>query len=314
MRRRPQKKPVILMYHRIADPEWDPWALCVSAKCFSDQLEFLRATRTVMTMDELADAHRRSRIPADAVAITFDDGYRDNLTTAKPLLQKHEVPATFFLATGAIASESPFWWDELADMVLGARAGSLQSLRPELTFTFAEREAGDNKAWRAAMGASTRRQSVYLDIWWRLRDMAVPARDVEMGRLRDVFGAVPPRPDSLPMGREEIMALVADDLASIGAHSVTHPALGSLTALEQRSEIAESIRMCRELVGHEIRGFAYPYGDVSTTAIESVQRCGLRWACSTAKRAVTSQSLYDLPRVQVLEWDAESFAAVLSAI
>ncbi len=195
MRRRPQKKPVILMYHRIADPEWDPWALCVSAKCFSDQLEFLRATRTVMTMDELADAHRRSRIPADAVAITFDDGYRDNLTTAKPLLQKHEVPATFFLATGAIASESPFWWDELADMVLGARAGSLQSLRSELTFTFAEREAGDNKAWRAAMGASTRRQSVYLDIWWRLRDMAVPARDVEMGRLRDVFGAVPPRPE-----------------------------------------------------------------------------------------------------------------------
>jgi peptidoglycan/xylan/chitin deacetylase (PgdA/CDA1 family) len=312
MRRRPKKKPAILMYHRIADPEWDPWALSVSAGCFSDQLEFLRATRTVMTMDELADAHGRGRIPADAVAITFDDGYRDNLTTAKPLLQKHQVPATFFLATAAIGSGSPFWWDELADMVLGARAGSSQSVCSECTF--GEREAADNKAWRAAMGASTQRQSAYLDTWWRLRDMAVPARDVEMARLREVFGAVSRLPDSLPMDREEITALVADNLASIGAHSVTHPALGRLTPSDQCSEIADSVRMCRELVGHEVRGFAYPYGDISVTAIESVRRCGLGWACSTEPKAVTSQSLYDLPRVQVLEWDAENIAAVLSAL
>ena len=110
--------PAILMYHRIATPDVDPWGLSVSPERFAEQVHALRARRTTLSMDAFVARLRSGALPHDAVALTFDDGYLDNLRRAKPILEAAGVPATVFLTTGRIGTGEEFWWDELARMVL----------------------------------------------------------------------------------------------------------------------------------------------------------------------------------------------------
>ena len=110
--------PAILMYHRIATPDVDPWGLSVSPERFAEQVQALRARRTILSMDAFVTRLRSGDLPHDAVALTFDDGYLDNLRRAKPILEAADVPATVFLTTGRIGTGKEFWWDELARMVL----------------------------------------------------------------------------------------------------------------------------------------------------------------------------------------------------
>ena len=82
----PQPQPVILLYHRIGRPELDPWGLSVSPENFVQQMAYLRQFRRPMALDGFVDGLCQGQLPANAVAVTFDDGYVDNLTVAKPIL------------------------------------------------------------------------------------------------------------------------------------------------------------------------------------------------------------------------------------
>jgi len=115
--RPPQPKPVILMYHRIANEAVDPWRLAVSPARFEEQLKVLRRTRHPLTLVDFVRRFKDGSLPAHAVALTFDDGYADNLLAAKPRLAAADVPATVFLATGYIDRPEEFWWDELARLL-----------------------------------------------------------------------------------------------------------------------------------------------------------------------------------------------------
>src|SRR5216683_2007269 len=116
--RRP--RPVILMYHRVSFARHDPWGLAVDPERFEEQIAYVKRHRTPMSMEEMVDRLRSKTLPANAVAVTFDDGYRDNLVNAKPVLARHGVPATLFLAMGFVNRDIPFWWDELAAMILAS--------------------------------------------------------------------------------------------------------------------------------------------------------------------------------------------------
>src|SRR5262245_51197852 len=96
--------PLILMYHRIAEAEADPWRLAISPTLFDEQLELLKQTRLVLPLVEFGRLHHAGQLPANAVAITFDDGYACNALRAAPLLEKYGLTATIFLTTGLISS------------------------------------------------------------------------------------------------------------------------------------------------------------------------------------------------------------------
>jgi peptidoglycan/xylan/chitin deacetylase (PgdA/CDA1 family) len=69
-------------------------------------------------MSAFLDLLESGRLPANAAAVTFDDGYADNLKAAKPRLQRAGAPATVFIATGYVGERREFWWDELARIIL----------------------------------------------------------------------------------------------------------------------------------------------------------------------------------------------------
>src|SRR5215469_10551845 len=102
-----KRAPAILMYHRVAALQQDPWDLAVSPDTFEQQLAYLKRNHTTMGLDKLVQGLRSGKLPDNAVAITFDDGYRDNLVQAKPLLAHYGLSATLFLVTGWVVSSRP---------------------------------------------------------------------------------------------------------------------------------------------------------------------------------------------------------------
>ena len=314
--RRP--RPVILMYHRVAVARHDPWGLAVDPERFEEQIAYLKHHRTPMSVGELVDRLRSKTLPADAVAVTFDDGYRDNLVNAKPVLARHGVPTTLFLATGFINQDTPFWWDELATMILA----STQTIRDQqvwageaTTLEWGEAERSDIAGgWRVSDETRTARQNAYLAIWRKLQRVTAAERDIAMNSLRCHLGTTHD-PLGKPMSSDEIGAFLSDGLVELGAHTVTHPALTFLSRLESRREIEDSGLRCRALATKCVNGFAYPYGDMSSEVRSDVARLGFSWACSTEGGFVDGKQLdiYALPRVAVPNAPIGTLVALMTA-
>jgi peptidoglycan/xylan/chitin deacetylase (PgdA/CDA1 family) len=110
------RRPLVLVYHRIAFLPSDRWGLAVSPETFDAQLRLLRRFFRPVALHELLDAVRHGN-GRGCVAVTFDDGYADNYATALPLLEKNGVPATFFVTSDPIEHGREFWWDELERQV-----------------------------------------------------------------------------------------------------------------------------------------------------------------------------------------------------
>ena len=108
---------VVLMYHSIAGPasaEWIDPRNRIAPEVFARQMGMLARSRRVISMTQLAEAiHLGETQPAGTVAITFDDGYLDNLAIAAPIRTELNLPATLYLPTGYVERGEPQWIDRL---------------------------------------------------------------------------------------------------------------------------------------------------------------------------------------------------------
>lgn len=313
----PQPKPLILVYHRIAKALIDPWGLAVTPAHFDEHLRVLRRTRRPMPLTQFVRELVAGSLPANAVAITFDDGYADNLLAAKPRLAAAGIPATVFLATGYIERPGEFWWDELAGLLLlEDRARSLTLVVGDHTLSF-ELETVTavcgGETWRAWSSPLTRRQAAFVAIWDTLRHLEAAQREIKLHELRSIFSGRERRSGAgRALTRAEARVLASDGLVSIGAHTITHPLLTQLSHAERLVEIAESKAACEAIVGKPVTAFAYPYGDLDAEVRATVATTGFAIACSAVPGAVTTASdVLALPRIQVLDWDGDAFAQAL---
>jgi peptidoglycan/xylan/chitin deacetylase (PgdA/CDA1 family) len=293
--------------------------LAVSPSRFGEQLDVLRRTRFPLPLDDFVDRLRAGRLPRNAVAVTFDDGYADNLHVAKPRLAGADIPAILFLPTGHLGRSSSFWWDELAELILladGPTTLSLSVRGKHMGLALGERLAGDrDPTWEAWSVPLTSRQKAYVAMHRALRPLGDQEREGVMAKIR-ATSAIDPmcnRP-SRPLSRNELRETIKDGLITLGAHSVTHPALTGLGRNEQRRELVESRRDCEEYAQAPIRGFAYPYGDFDSGTRTELAAAGYAYGCSTVSRPVTAFSdALVLPRVQVLDWDGDELESELNA-
>jgi peptidoglycan/xylan/chitin deacetylase (PgdA/CDA1 family) len=315
----PSPKPVILMYHRIANDPVDPWGLCVSPIHFEEQLHVLRRSRAPLPLKDFVRHLLAGTLPAHAVALTFDDGYADNWFAGKPRLAAADVPATVFLATGYLNRPEEFWWDELARLILldeCARSFEVVVRGDAMHFEFGPQSpARDTDTWRAWSAPLTRRQQALFSIWQALRPLKDEERQTLMTGIRSTFEDGHTEPTlARAMTFEEVRALVTDGLVTIGAHTVTHPPLTRLDAGARRREIIESKVTCEALLGAQVPGFAYPYGDLDGEVCSAIGGAGFAYACSTRHGPVTAASdILALPRIQVLDWDGDAFGQALSS-
>ena len=318
---------LILLYHRVADAETDPWSLCVTPRHFAEQVEILgRHVRTV-PLRQLGAALADGKRLEGSVVVTFDDGYADNLHNARPVLERHDVPATFFLTTGYLGGRREFWWDELERLLLqpGVLPERLQLSIDGATHRWelggAARYGAEafqcHRGWRAWEDPPTPRHALYRSLWELLRRVAEDRRWQVLDDLRGWAGAERvARATHRPLSLDEVVAMARGELVEIGAHTVTHPSLSALPAASQRDEIQRSKARLEELLGRSVTSFAYPFGARSDYIGETptiVRDSGYACACSNFTGVVRrSTDRFQLPRVQVKDWGGEEFARRLS--
>jgi peptidoglycan/xylan/chitin deacetylase (PgdA/CDA1 family) len=311
--RRSASRAVILMYHRVADGLVDPWGLAVGTANFRSQIETIARDWHPVSLDELVRAVRVRAVPSRAVAVTFDDGYADNLEAAAPVLVEHGVPATVFVTTGLIGRSSEPWWDELTALVL-EREDLPETLTLELggaerRFRVPPRSEDDRpprvnrvRPWLARPGT---RLEAYYGIWTTLRAAGSAERDrllAEIARWAGMPPRIRPRPGML--SEPQLRELAALPGVDIGCHTVTHPVLPLCSPEAQRGELAGSVEWMRRHLDLDPRHFAYPFGEWDAGAAAMVEALGLDSACTTTAGPVWRRSpVYALPRVPVDDCD-----------
>lgn len=300
-------QPVILMYHRIAEESFDPWGSAVTPSRFAEQLAWLVSNRKVISLAEFAEGHAKGTLPADAAAITFDDGYSCNAKVAAPILERSRASATFFLPVEAIEKSSPFWWDELEQILLDYD-GSHLSLEKE-EFSIGSKHAGDRR-WPPGSPPRTPRQRAYYEIQRRLVTKRPSEIDISMTELRHQARSVG-TPAKGPMSPQEVRR-TGGSLIEFGSHSLTHPWLSTLSREEKAVEICGSADRCAALTGVRPKSFAYPFGELDKESTQLARAAGYNCACSTENAAVEQATpLFALPRVQVGNWRARRLERAL---
>lgn len=315
---------VALMYHRIATPTADPWDLSVSPAHFAEHLEVLRGWAACRSFGDLAASVAASRRPHRMAAITFDDGYRDNLENALPLLEAAGTPATAFVLSGVIGARREFWWDSLTRVFLETA---------ELPETLELATTSGTRVWR--MGPAARCDAAQMRLLTRVRlpfdvrlhprlrllaevrEVLFRADAVEAARLAEALldwaglergGA----PLDQPLTEAEIRRLSASGLVEIGAHTVTHRPLDLLPPAEALAELVGSRAVLREIVGREIETVAYPYGRFGPDTPRLAAQACFAAACTTVEWvAVGAVDPYRFPRIMARNWDGDAFARIL---
>lgn len=298
------KGTLILCYHRVAELPQSPHQLWVSPQRFAEQMEVLAKKFVPVSLAEVAKGLREGKVPDKAVAVTFDDGYADNLWNARPILERFGVPATVFVATGLVDKEEEYYWDELERLLLRQETPS------RLTLAINEHLG----RWQLATLEER------LQAYWHLRDWlqskTPEERETIMERLREHLGADKKgRPTHRLMTVDELRTISHDGLVDIGAHTVHHPDLTALPLERQWWEIVTSKVQLEEWLGRPVRWFAYPYGRGSIATQRLVQEAGFEVACAVAWDAVSkSTNPFWLPRLFVANWDGETFEQKLREV
>jgi peptidoglycan/xylan/chitin deacetylase (PgdA/CDA1 family) len=269
-------------------------------------MEFLARYRNVMSLCELTRRHEMGRLPRDAAAVTFDDGYASNLLFAKPILERLGLPATVFVVSGFLDDPREPWSDELVSLIMGST-----TLPEELVLKL----PGRSECWRGTGWLPRGRKVVHREIHDILLGASAEDRRAAVDRLNEQIGRLPLVTTSRRiLTSQELVELAEGGLVEIGAHTETHPWLPRLDEAAQRREIRASKLTLEGLLGRPIRGFAYPYGEHDAKTVSALSDLRFSYACTTAKGYVHHRdSSLRLPRFCASNWNIEEFSRRFTA-
>jgi peptidoglycan/xylan/chitin deacetylase (PgdA/CDA1 family) len=274
----------ILIYHRVL-AEQDPiFPHEPTAETFNAQISCLKAVFNVLPLSEAIAHLKTGTLPTRAACITFDDGYADNVTRALPILQKHGLHATFFIATEYLNGGRMF-----NDTVIEAiRRSPLRTLNLD-TLGLGNVDIADNEAKVRAIG----------QILPQVKYLPFDVREQAVARIA-ALAQSGPLPNGLMMTTEQLEILHAAGL-EIGGHTARHPILAKLDANAVRKEIAEGKEFLEQTLNTRLRLFAYPNGKPGTDYLPEqaaiVRELGFDAAVSTyCGSATQSSDVFQLPR------------------
>jgi peptidoglycan/xylan/chitin deacetylase (PgdA/CDA1 family) len=281
----------ILIFHRVL-PERDPlFPGEIDAGDFERICGWIKSLFHVLPLDEAIDRWARGRLPQRAACITFDDGYADNCTIALPILRRHGLTAMFYVATGFL--DRGRMWNDTVIEGIRRTSHAMLDLRPLQVDGLGVLDLGSLALRRSAI------DSILHSIKHKRPDERLALADAIAGRAAAAL------PDDLMMRSEQVRELRRGGML-VGAHTVSHPILATLSPDEARREIGDSRRTLESIIDGPVRHFAYPNGkpgaDYNADSVRFVRELGFESAVSTAWGAARRDSdRFQLPRFS--PWD-----------
>jgi len=283
----------ILMLHRVTAVPERPLGLNRHLNIAPDFLDAVIADMKAsgyafVSMDEAVERIKRGGEGGLFAAITADDAYRDNLTEALPVLEKHQAPLMVYVAPALIDGTADLWWDVVEDIVEAGQ--KLEMKRP----------GGTETLDCTAPDALPR---LYNHLTTEVPEENQRAVLREFAAASGVDPGEPGR--KTLMSWDEIRRIAAHPLVSIGAHTVNHHNLKRLSEEKARREMTDVVTLLRSELGQSPRHLAYPYGYASAVGCREVklaEEAGYVSAVTTRHgvlRPEHSEHLLALPRISV---------------
>ncbi|MDD4914515.1 MAG: polysaccharide deacetylase family protein [Methylococcales bacterium] len=257
----------ILIYHRVFDEPDYMYQGEADKKEFSWQMQLLARYFNVLPLSEALRLQAEGRLPSRAVAVTFDDGYADNLYNALPILKENRLTATFFIASGFLDG-GRMWNDSIVEAIRAAEGETLDLSGLELGI--------------CEIGTPEQKERL-------ARKLVGEAKYKNLSEREDFIAAVLAATGAKPDG--DLMLTTAELLQlyhagmEIGGHTVSHPILKTLSDAEALSEIATNKKILEEKLGTTLKVFAYPNGKIGIDFLpkhaELVKSLGYEGAVST---------------------------------
>jgi peptidoglycan/xylan/chitin deacetylase (PgdA/CDA1 family) len=294
LRRHRPRNAQILIYHRVND-ERDPYFGATPTVVFERQMAYVASRFRILSLSDLVAHLSAKTLPDNAIAVTLDDGYRDNYLNAFPVLQRYSIPATIFLSTAAIDSKQPLWHDHVFSAFRETSERALQSFGPEQIC--------------GPLTTVTDRLETQRRVLASLRSMKDAERAVAVARLREALKVGAPRESpGLMLSWDEVQAMSRAGI-QFGSHTVTHPILSQVDLAEAEREVTASKARIEQQLGVCVSGFAYPNGsraDFLPVTKTLLREAGYAFAVTTISGSnETDQDLYELRRVT--PWDEDVF-------
>jgi len=313
----PRSTGIVLLYHRINTLENDPWHLAVTPDIFDAQLGELNKQCTLLALSELGSTPKEeSKIP---IFITFDDGYLDNLEIAKPILEHHKTPSTFFITKSAIDAKKEFWWDALEYIVFNSSPSVLTEI---LNLDLLELNKKDKLRFclpvtlfgKYGMGRK-QRAKFYFYIWNCIYSKKSNCKSRIMENLHNLAQlSTAQRETHRTMITEDVSELSDSPRFDIAAHGVTHDALGELDSASALDEIRESHKYATNF-SNKINTFSYPHGSVPINIEPAFSELGIDFAFTTQPEKISRDVLaLEIPRLTVDNWPPDALMRRIKAL
>ncbi len=260
---------LVLCYHNVNSTWCFPSEPGAGERGLERQLTMLRRLFQVIPLEEAVARLVDGRpLPRRAAAITFDDGYRDNLTLAVPMLERLGLPATFFLVPGLLSNDSIPWWEVLSWAVAKATV-------PQVEW--------NESVW--PLDGPATRQTVNDELQRRFKRLSRADRDAAVadlsGRLVPTGSA--PSAQDMFLDWDESAELLRSGF-SVGSHTCSHAILSGESPTEQSRDLIDSRRLLSENLAFDVDLLAYPNGttaDYDEHTLDAARGAGYRAALTT---------------------------------
>ena len=288
-----KNKAFILMYHRIIDKDLQsPFpvqpGMYVTPDNFGKQVKFLKDKFKIISLDVLVERLKNGEDVSGCCVLTFDDGWRDNYTNAFPILKKHQVPATIFLATGFIDTQKWFWPEEVSLSLAWLYQNKMDSskLLGILQKLF-------DKSQFYSCGLPCDAIDRFID---KLKQYEPQQRERVVAALKDVCPAT--KHERILMNWNEVQEMANSGLISFGAHTVSHTLLDQLTVENARYEIKKSKEDIEKRIEKQVNLFAFPNGNYNKKVLAILRDTKFAAAVTTRRGYIDmSTHLLELPRI-----------------
>lgn len=316
LKRPTQGRLLVLMYHRVEDNvQGYDFAPSVTCAKMEQHMSYLRQKYKIISLDELSEyVHSRTLPSGDCLAVTFDDGYRDNYLNAYPILKRYNIPATIFLTSGFIGKSELFWWDRVSRILMAmtekdAKLELADDIYPPTLTKILEdlsRVKGKNSRKRQRLVEELKR--IYEDK--KLQILV----DLEKN-ISTCLPEMPAPPQNLNW--DEVREMSKNGM-TFGSHTVTHPIMTRINTKTAKWQVVQSKKRIEAQLGREVLHFAYPNGqpeDFNAEIRKIIRDEGYKSACSTIDGSNgIADSPYVLKRKCIDDYPLYVFAFELSPV
>jgi len=294
---------LVLCYHRVGNDLNDKWGNSVTVDNFNEHMKFISKKYNILSMNEVHEIFESGKIPTGkSIVVTFDDGYELNGKYACEILDKYNIPATFYINTYTLGTSELFWWDDL-QLIFSKRNNLPNKIKLKINNVDAVFSLGDPNSFEHSFNIIHRILKNQNSI---VRKNILKSISAQISEDYEVINELK------PITEAEIKLTSDHFLFSIGGHSHSHISLGLCSKDEQFEEINNNKIILEKIINKPIIHFSYPFGgqnDYNEETIKIVKKHKYSTAVTTLRHLLRSGNQpFNIPRFSMKNLNGYNFS------